>query len=277
MIIQDDLKTRLNREFDYSDGKLIRKPGIKVREYRSRVWKENRRYRFAGRHLTLKRWIWIFHYGNIPEGKKIAFRKGKSLRIENLFSTAMRVHPEPTQKEYKKIFDYVDGNLIRNAGRFKGQILKTTISSHGYLRCKVLGRSCVLHRIVWIFHKGAIPPGMQIHHKNHNKLDNRIENLNVLTMKEHMKCHLGEIKSNNTTGHVYISQLKNGRFFIHRRAGGKLRKGKHKDFATLKEALHQYHHLYGYDLCGCTPPENEESKADQMELFQNIGETGVIA
>jgi len=46
------------------------------------------------------------------------------------------------------------------------------------------------HRAVWIEHHGEIPEGMVIHHINGNKKDNRIENLECLTRKEHAKRHL---------------------------------------------------------------------------------------
>lgn len=277
MIIQDDLKTRLNREFDYSDGKLIRKPGIKVRPDSPRVWKEDRRHLFSGKYLRLRQFIWIFHYGNIPEGKRIDFKTGMSHRIENLFLTPIRKHPEPTQKECKAVFNYVNGNLIWKSGRSKGQNVKGYKSRSGHLLSNVLGTSRILHRIIWIFHNGAIPPGMQIHHKNHNKVDNRIENLDLLTSKEHRKIHRGDMPATNTTGHIHINRLKDGRWRISNRHGIKSKKGEQSYHRTKKECIDFFHNLHGYDLCGCTPPENEESKADQMELFQNIDETGVIA
>ena len=37
------------------------------------------------------------------------------------------------------------------------------------------------HRVVWSNHHGKIAKGMQVHHLNGNKLDNRIENLSLLT------------------------------------------------------------------------------------------------
>ena len=45
------------------------------------------------------------------------------------------------------------------------------------------------HRIIWEKEHGNIPIGMVIHHKNFNKKDNRIENLECLSFKEHMFKH----------------------------------------------------------------------------------------
>ncbi len=48
------------------------------------------------------------------------------------------------------------------------------------------------HRWVWINHYGAIPKGMDIHHKNGDKGDNEIENLEMLSRSDHLKRHWEE-------------------------------------------------------------------------------------
>lgn len=52
-----------------------------------------------------------------------------------------------------------------------------------------LGRNVHLHRLVWIENHGDIPKGCVIHHKDENKLNWDIENLEMLTRSEHLKCH----------------------------------------------------------------------------------------
>lgn len=45
------------------------------------------------------------------------------------------------------------------------------------------------HRWVWINHYGSIASGMDIHHKDGNKDNNEIENLEILSRSEHLKRH----------------------------------------------------------------------------------------
>ena len=68
------------------------------------------------------------------------------------------------------------------------------VSNHGY-RVFALGKRKrdYEHRIVWRQHYGEIPSGMIVHHKNGNGLDNRIENLELVTRKQHQQHHAPEI------------------------------------------------------------------------------------
>ena len=50
-------------------------------------------------------------------------------------------------------------------------------------------RKAYLHREVWKKFTGEIPKGFQIHHKDGNKENNEIENLECLSSKEHAKRH----------------------------------------------------------------------------------------
>ncbi len=48
-----------------------------------------------------------------------------------------------------------------------------------------------LHRAVWIYHNGPIPPGKEwhVHHKDSNPSNNNIENLELLQGSSHIKNH----------------------------------------------------------------------------------------
>jgi hypothetical protein len=67
-----------------------------------------------------------------------------------------------------------------------------TVTKFGYRRLAVgRGRQRFEHVLVWEAHYGPVPPGMEVHHRNENKLDNRIENLVVLTRLSHKRIHSG--------------------------------------------------------------------------------------
>lgn len=50
-----------------------------------------------------------------------------------------------------------------------------------------------LHRVVWEYFNGSIPTGYDIHHKDHNKKNNDIENLTCVSRKEHRRIHADEV------------------------------------------------------------------------------------
>ena len=49
-----------------------------------------------------------------------------------------------------------------------------------------------LHREVWMAAYGPIPKGYHVHHKNGDKTDNRLENLELITHGEHSSRHMAE-------------------------------------------------------------------------------------
>ncbi|MBO1063326.1 HNH endonuclease [Dolichospermum flos-aquae UHCC 0037] len=69
---------------------------------------------------------------------------------------------------------------------FNGE--KYTLKTHGYYIKTTQPRS-LLHRDIWEYHNDKIPCGFDVHHINHDKLDNRIENLQIMTCEEHTKHH----------------------------------------------------------------------------------------
>jgi hypothetical protein len=48
------------------------------------------------------------------------------------------------------------------------------------------------HRFVWIHNYGQIPEGCHIHHKNEDKSDNSIENLELMARSAHLRLHMTE-------------------------------------------------------------------------------------
>tara|TARA_B110000858_G_C17537980_1_gene352229 strand:+ start:222 stop:557 length:336 start_codon:yes stop_codon:yes gene_type:complete len=53
-----------------------------------------------------------------------------------------------------------------------------------YKKVRRNGKQVYEHRWVWAEVHGPIPKGMQVHHINNNKSDNRIENLRLVTHQQ---------------------------------------------------------------------------------------------
>lgn len=63
----------------------------------------------------------------------------------------------------------------------------------GYLRYAkdAEGRLRFEHSIIWEKNHGKIPLGMQIHHKDFDKTNNNISNLQLVTPTQHKRLHSG--------------------------------------------------------------------------------------
>ena len=80
---------------------------------------------------------------------------------------------------YENGYAYIDGYKFRRDSK-----------SGYYLSSKKIGVSRLrLHVYVWIKHNGDIPKGHQIHHKDENKDNNEIDNLDCMTKKAHLEWH----------------------------------------------------------------------------------------
>lgn len=69
---------------------------------------------------------------------------------------------------------------------FNGIKYTKDIKTGYYLNSKTRKR---LHRVVWEYYKGKIPKGYEIHHKDKDKDNNSINNLQLVSKKEHIEIH----------------------------------------------------------------------------------------
>ena len=82
-----------------------------------------------------------------------------------------------------ELFEYKEGKLYRKVttgGQLKGAEAGS-LHHEGYLDVKINGKQYRVHRIIYMMFYGHIPRNMQIDHINRNRMDNRIENLRVVT------------------------------------------------------------------------------------------------
>lgn len=56
-------------------------------------------------------------------------------------------------------------------------------------KLKINGKSILLHRYIWEQANGPIPEGHEIHHKDHDPMNNVLENLECLTAQDHRDHH----------------------------------------------------------------------------------------
>lgn len=91
---------------------------------------------------------------------------------------------------WNSYFEYKDGKLYwkvnkgtAKVGEEAGYINEDT----GYIDVGFDYKRYQAHRIIWEMHYGPIPEGMEIDHIWHNKLDNRIENLRLVTPIENSR------------------------------------------------------------------------------------------
>ena len=100
-----------------------------------------------------------------------------------------------------ELFRYEDGHLYykKNKPHTADRIGKKAGFNLGdYLACKINYIKYRMHRLVWIYHNGAIPLGMEIDHINRDKHDNRIENLRMVTRWENQHNAIVTTKSGGT-------------------------------------------------------------------------------
>lgn len=102
----------------------------------------------------------------------------------------MKAKELPSQEELRALFDFntETGRLIwkRNpsqTSQWNGRVAGKNAGSknHGYWQVKIGREQCRAHRIIWKIAYGSIPNDMQIDHINGDGLDNRLENLRLVT------------------------------------------------------------------------------------------------
>ena len=93
------------------------------------------------------------------------------------------------KEEWRKIAE-LDGYSVSNLGNVRndktGRILKTYDNGHGYQKVEIKNKKWYIHRLVG---QAFIPNPMNletINHKNENKRDNRVENLEWLSRVDNL-------------------------------------------------------------------------------------------
>lgn len=87
---------------------------------------------------------------------------------------------------------YIDisGNLFRATKTGKNfKIIKKHTHSAGYIVFSLAGELKYSHRLVYETYKGKIPEGMEVHHKDHDKTNNHVDNLELTSHQKNMEYY----------------------------------------------------------------------------------------
>jgi hypothetical protein len=90
------------------------------------------------------------------------------------------------------LHDYEINGTVTD-GRSKAPGGYGTVHKDGYRRVVdvATGRYVLEHVLVWERNNGPIPDGCEIHHKNRDRMDNDLENLECLGILSHRRIHWG--------------------------------------------------------------------------------------
>lgn len=111
----------------------------------------------------------------------------------------------------RELFAYSDGVLYWKAKSSKYSRAKIggeagSKDKDGYIIIRVRNETRGAHRLVWIYHNGKIPNGMEVDHMDGDITNNRIENLRLVTRTINNRNQ--KKRSDNTTGVSGVTFMK---------------------------------------------------------------------
>lgn len=206
-------------------------------KYGTIYFDEKRGYRIGSRKegnkgKMLHRLIWEDHYGKIPQDCYIIFKDGDKTNFQ-LSNLELRKKQDSIDTEFGKGY----------------------LTPSGYI---YVGRK-PLHHLVWEKHYNKkVPKGYQIHHKDKNKTNNDISNLQLISASEHTRLHMS--KENNPH---YGKELK----FDHKIALSKSRNNT-GFFRVSKEYSDRYKQGFRYRYCYLENGKQKQIKSVSIDKLK---------
>lgn len=115
----------------------------------------------------------------------------------------------PTQARLQELFDYRDGELYHRKSRGRYARIGHVAGSCANGQRVLIGvdkNRFLASRLIWVWHFGCIPAGMEVNRINGDKSDNKIQNLRLASHTEVARC--GSMRRNNTSGFKGVSFCK---------------------------------------------------------------------
>ena len=127
-----------------------------------------------------------------------------------------------TQEEVKNLLSYDETTGVFTWRKQKGPVKAGSIAGYvnkkGYMMIGINGKSHRAHRLAWLYCYGELPSD-DIDHINHEKLDNKISNLRVVSNQENHRNVKMSVA--NKSGYNGVSFCNNRNKWIARISDGK--------------------------------------------------------
>lgn len=115
-----------------------------------------------------------------------------------------------TQGLLHELFEYKDGNLIRKVApcnKVRVGDVVGHVANHGYKVVSILNKPRLLHRMIYLYHRGYLPE--YVDHIDRNILNNNIENLRDISKSENC-LNRQQIGKDTMSGYNGITKCYNG-------------------------------------------------------------------
>lgn len=178
-----------------------------------------------------------------------------NLKLSPAIEVRMKRREYPSKEFFRGIYDYSDGCLFHHknhnkrnlAGKRAGRIQRAVYKE--YRQVKTGGVYYYEHIVIWIMHNGPVDDDLVIDHINGCGLDNRIENLRVVSVLENNrnKRRSNRGSASGFTGVTFDKQAK--KWKAHIEVLGKHKSlGHYDDPETAYEARRRADIEYGFDV-----------------------------
>lgn len=107
----------------------------------------------------------------------------------------------PTCLRWNK--DIFSGRHLNQKNVSKGDVAGGFSSGSGYYQVRNYGKLFLVHRVIWELTNGSIPDGMFVDHKDQNKINNRLDNLRLVTKAGNNQNH--PLRKDSTSGVVGVN------------------------------------------------------------------------
>ena len=141
---------------------------------------------------------WIANYFGL-KSKSAIYDRFKKLNLKARTNTDLKTGTKHSEQTKKKISMSGIGRIHsketrkriseKHIGENNSMFINGSTIQNGYVFIWINGKRIREHRYIWVKHNGIIPKGMCIHHKDLDKQNNNINNLQLVTHSEHTTIH----------------------------------------------------------------------------------------